>query len=66
MADNQAAGDGGDRPPLRPGKVGPNNARNRELKRRRHEAQSAREEAVSYTIYLSKIESGTDKTKRRL
>ncbi|OQE29104.1 hypothetical protein PENFLA_c004G06979 [Penicillium flavigenum] len=46
MADNQAAGDaGGDRPPLRPGEIGPNNARNRAQKKRRHEAQAAREES---------------------
>ena len=46
-----------------PGEIGPNNARNRALKKRRRQAQAAREQAVSYTIYLSKIESGTNKKK---
>ncbi|KAJ6188388.1 hypothetical protein N7519_003296 [Penicillium mononematosum] len=46
MADNQAADDaGGDRLPLRPGEIGPNNARNRAQKKRRREAQAVREEA---------------------
>ncbi|KAJ5828424.1 uncharacterized protein N7525_006677 [Penicillium rubens] len=55
----------GDRPPLGPGEIGPNNARNRALKKRRRQAQAAREQAVSYTIYLSKIESGTNKKKKK-
>ncbi|KAJ6148319.1 hypothetical protein N7497_010301 [Penicillium chrysogenum] len=41
MAENQAAGAGGDRPLLGPGEIGPNNARNRALKKRRREAQAA-------------------------
>jgi hypothetical protein len=64
MAENQAADAGCDRPPLRPGEIGPNYARNRALKKRRRQAQAAREQAVSYTIYLSKIESGTNKKKK--
>ncbi|KAJ5268969.1 hypothetical protein N7505_004727 [Penicillium chrysogenum] len=31
----------GDRPPLGPGEIGPNNARNRAMKKRRREAQAA-------------------------
>ncbi|KAJ5268981.1 hypothetical protein N7505_004739 [Penicillium chrysogenum] len=36
----------GDRPPLGPGEIGPNNARNRALKKRRRQAQAAREQAA--------------------
>ncbi|KAJ9481368.1 hypothetical protein VN97_g12114 [Penicillium thymicola] len=38
MAERQAAtGAGGDRPPLRPGQIGPNHARNVAMKKRRRE-----------------------------
>ncbi|KAJ5250063.1 hypothetical protein N7489_000473 [Penicillium chrysogenum] len=37
---------GGIAPPLGPGEIGPNNARNRALKKRRRQAQAAREQAA--------------------
>ncbi|KAJ6128955.1 hypothetical protein N7471_010172 [Penicillium samsonianum] len=47
MADAQAtAGAGGDRPPLGPGQVGPNHARNVAKKRRRRERREAQNAAI--------------------